>query len=101
MPLSDEERRVIEEIERQFSIDAARERNETSGQPRGGRAVSVAMAVLGVAVLGVGFAISAVVAAIGAALLFVGVVRIWGHVTEALAAHEAEARPPRLPQRPR
>ncbi len=84
MPLSDEERRVIEEIERQFTLEAQRERSADARDVRrsvAGTAVAVLAAVV---VLGVGFAVHPLLALAGAVGLFLSGIRLGAVLRESL-----------------
>lgn len=101
MPLSDEERRVIDEIERQFSLDAARERDDVARAGRQSLVLPVLLVVLSILLLAVGFAVHPLLAVAGAALLFGSCVRIAGRVTESWRAVAQVPPPQRLPTRRR
>lgn len=86
MPLSDEERKVIDEIERQFSLEAERERS--AGARDLGRAIAgtVLVVLAAVVALGVGFTVHPLVALLAAAVLFVASLRLGALIRDVVPA---------------
>lgn len=86
MPLSEEERRVIDEIERQFSIEAERERS--AGARDLGRALlgAVLVVLASVVALGVGFTVHPLMALLAATVLFVASLRLGALVRDLVPA---------------